>query len=688
MKIAIVKDSGCLETLWSKTWTGLCDKNEIPYQCFDSWKENFMASILDYQPDIVLWRSGQQGYAKRKDMFQRFTLEKHARMRIYPDWNTHYLYENKIMQTYQFQIKGIPHPETHIFFIKQEAQKFLQGATFPLVIKANEGAGSRSTRFIENLVQGKKQLEECFGEGLVYHKDKRERDIFYAQEYVPAPGIFRIVMIGTDIGYSFYQSNRPGTIIASSQGFDSYPPTPTELLDISSEINKRMQWDWMMYDFIYKKATKQWLILELTDTCGRGHSEKRTLTHYLRNGKWESIESNTSPQELIFNKYVGPQPSKQLAKSIVKPRIMAFLDDKDWCFWTTGNAIVERLKDDFEFTLGHTGQQGLTKWEGDLVWCRGQIWRADTVTRVLGNRKSLLFTFTACNEERVKKIAREGQYKEAVGAVVLCNRTAGMVKDNMPDLKTWLIPNGVDTKKFSPGKPPKRFTVGYVGGVLPSHRDFHKGFSHLVNPACEKTDIKLVCASSNIKHRVKFEKMPEFYRQCSCLLLPTISEGCSNSIMEAMACGLPVLTTRTAGYHGEACKDKDNIIFVERDTKDIIQKLTWLKENPVKAQKIGNKARDFALKHDWSIVIENYRQMFWEALNRVAGKQKILSGWCEVEVLKPIGYRGRKNKGDKVEMPTKIARGFGSWIKILKYRDVGAPQTKLQEILMERGEIG
>ena len=181
--------------------------------------------------------------------------------------------------------------------------KFLKKTKYPVVVKADAGAGSASTRFLNSYEEAINQLKENFSVGLFYGVG-REKNIFYVQEYVPAPGIFRIVMIGDDTGYSFYQSNKPGTKIASSQGYDSYPSTPIELLNLSAEINRKMGWDYMMYDYIWKESTKQWLILELTDTCGREHSAKRTITSCFRNSKWENVKENASPPKLIFNKYI------------------------------------------------------------------------------------------------------------------------------------------------------------------------------------------------------------------------------------------------------------------------------------------------------------------------------------------------------------------------------------------------
>lgn len=314
MKIAIVEDSGYghrRRHSWSKTWITLCNKFQIENRIFDSESEGFLLSIISYRPDKVLWRSGHYSLeTKIKDEWQRQTLDRQSNIRVIPNWNTHYFYDHKVLQTYLFQIHKIPHPKTYIFFKKDGADEFLRKTDYPIVVKADAGAGSYSTRFPNTYKEGVKQLEENFSIGLRYCMERREKNIFYVQEYVPAPGIFRIVMIGNNIGYSFYQSNKPGTKIASSQGYDSYPPTPVELLDLSAKINREMGWDYMMYDYIWKESTKQWLILELTDTCGPGHSSKRIITHYFKDGKWMNMKSNTSPPELIFNKYVLEQKEK------------------------------------------------------------------------------------------------------------------------------------------------------------------------------------------------------------------------------------------------------------------------------------------------------------------------------------------------------------------------------------------
>lgn len=303
MRIAIVQDSGCIEKIWAKTWAGLCEQKGIAYKLFNSYDSDFIPSICDYLPYKILWRSGHMLGAKPKDNMQRQFLGEVLNLHIIPDWNLHKYYDNKVLQTYLFQKKGYPHPETRVFYSKAEAKEYINCCEYPFVVKSNAGAGSKGTRFCFSLTDAERQLEECFGKGIEYGTGMRESGLMYIQRYIKAPGIFRIVIV-KDAGYSFYQSNRPGTLIASSQGYDSYPATPIELLNKSRQINEEMKWQYCMYDWIWDEVNEKWLILEITDTCGQGHSNSRKVTHYLKNGNWIEKQDNTSPQALIFNQYI------------------------------------------------------------------------------------------------------------------------------------------------------------------------------------------------------------------------------------------------------------------------------------------------------------------------------------------------------------------------------------------------
>ena len=107
-----------------------------------------------------------------------------------------------------------------------------------------------------------------------------------------------------------------------------------------------------------------------------------------------------------------------------------------------------------------------------------------------------------------------------------------------------------------------------------------------------------------------------FYHQIECLILPTIGEGCSNVVMEALACGVPVLITKV-GYHGEMLEDKKNCIFIERDANDIEKKVMMLKNDPALRISLAENGRVFAEKHhDITEIAKEYDRIFKLVLDK------------------------------------------------------------------------
>jgi glycosyltransferase involved in cell wall biosynthesis len=188
------------------------------------------------------------------------------------------------------------------------------------------------------------------------------------------------------------------------------------------------------------------------------------------------------------------------------------------------------------------------------------------------------------------------------------------------------IPNGVEIGEFSPAeKFPKKFVVGAVGNFSFEVYDDWKGFSKYIVPACKKARVELKwCGwqgkSSHglVSKQLTMREMPDFYRSLSCLVSMSKSEGCSGVTMEAMASGLPVIST-PVGWHYENCKD--NILWVKRpknETKPQVKKtidllaksILYLKKNPEICVRMGQDARAFAEQCSWDVVIERWKKVF------------------------------------------------------------------------------
>jgi len=301
MKIAIVRDTVPIP-LWSEEWKALAEKHSIEYEEFDSLDFNFLDRILAYDPDRVLWRSGNSPIKKFKDETQRLFLDK-TKLRVVSDWNTHWLYDHKIRQTCLFKLHNIPHPETHIYFTEKQAMDSLKTVEYPFVIKADAGAGSTSFCFVEDKAEAINIIQGAFHRQGKWTGREYESCVIYAQEYLPIEHVWRVAIFKNKIAWGYKALFKPGTIKASGQGIHDFGNVPTVLLNLILKISKKLRWDWGMCDFVWNERRKEWQLLEVTDTCGQAHTN-REYTYYRTGSKWTRKKENTSVQEIVFNLFV------------------------------------------------------------------------------------------------------------------------------------------------------------------------------------------------------------------------------------------------------------------------------------------------------------------------------------------------------------------------------------------------
>jgi hypothetical protein len=108
--------------------------------------------------------------------------------------------------------------------------------------------------------------------------------------------------------------------------------------------------------------------------------------------------------------------------------------------------------------------------------------------------------------------------------------------------------------------------------------------------------------------RINFETTTSEYN-----VLYFNTHNCSNTLMEACACGVPIITTREAGFHGELMQDMVDVLFCERTVASIQSKLLLLRTDPALRMFLGGNARKFAEQHhDVKKIALQYEQIFQE----------------------------------------------------------------------------
>ncbi|GAA1943510.1 glycosyltransferase family 4 protein [Kitasatospora viridis] len=175
------------------------------------------------------------------------------------------------------------------------------------------------------------------------------------------------------------------------------------------------------------------------------------------------------------------------------------------------------------------------------------------------------------------------------------------------------LANGVDTARFRPaesaeevarlrdryGLPADRVLVLFVGRLVPK-----KGYELLRKAADPAYDLVFVGtgaaadgqdAAEGAHHlgALTPDQVAEVYRACDVFALPSTAEGFPLTVQEAMAAGLPVVTTDDPGYTPYAL-DREAVSLLPRDAGRLRAELVALAADPPRRRRMGRWSRSYA----------------------------------------------------------------------------------------------
>ncbi|MBA4394252.1 MAG: hypothetical protein C0407_11945 [Desulfobacca sp.] len=118
-----------------------------------------------------------------------------------------------------------------------------------------------------------------------------------------------------------------------------------------------------------------------------------------------------------------------------------------------------------------------------------------------------------------------------------------------------------------------------------------------------------------LKGWVSAEKMIGLYYQADLFVLPSYHEGLPVAILEAMACGLPVVSTRVGGIPELICDGENGLLINPGDRKALLGALSSLLGNPVLRQEMALKnVQKIKEKYDIPNYIEKLKSLYQEIL--------------------------------------------------------------------------
>ena len=101
------------------------------------------------------------------------------------------------------------------------------------------------------------------------------------------------------------------------------------------------------------------------------------------------------------------------------------------------------------------------------------------------------------------------------------------------------------------------------------------------------------------------DDMKAIYNQASVFVLPSYREGTSRAILEAMACGLPIVTTDVPGCKEPVSNDINGKIVPPRDVNSLCDAMIYFIDNPTEISRMGQKSREIVEdKYDVNLVVQ------------------------------------------------------------------------------------
>ena len=211
-----------------------------------------------------------------------------------------------------------------------------------------------------------------------------------------------------------------------------------------------------------------------------------------------------------------------------------------------------------------------------------------------------------------------------------------IVKFGFSPEKIRLVPNAVDTERFRPCNEQNDDLIIWIGRFVPE-----KGLEYLVEAAKTvvnmfgnvrflligygplKTKIMKLASDSGMLGKSIFfgdtmsrDEIAKILCKASIFAFPSLKEGLPLSVLEAMACGLPVVGFDISGVRDLVRHDETGLLVPPRNSKLLAEAIKCLLNDKSLKRKFGRRARQIATeKYDWKTVLTALENVYREAID-------------------------------------------------------------------------
>ena len=226
-------------------------------------------------------------------------------------------------------------------------------------------------------------------------------------------------------------------------------------------------------------------------------------------------------------------------------------------------------------------------------------------------------------------------WKKSKLLITKCETEYEMIKEINKNLKIETIYNGIDIDKYYHRNKENNLPLNIICSARLIKR---KGQDILIKAVAklkeeniiynvnligngdEATEYQNLTEKLNIENQILFsgyierEKMLQEYQKADIFVLPSYNEGMSNALLEAMACGLPVVVTDVGGTK-ELVEDGGNgYVFNTGDEKKLHEILKNIYNNKDRLKELGENSRIKAKNLSWNKIVNTYIKLLIECV--------------------------------------------------------------------------
>lgn len=338
-----------------------------------------------------------------------------------------------------------------------------------------------------------------------------------------------------------------------------------------------------------------------------------------------------------------------------KPKIALVIDTDHWAFGNISRQLQRYLSDRFEFTvipmdiIDNIDQVLMMAEDCDLVHF---FWREHLTLigtpyyrsyveslgmsysvfeqRFIASKKisTSVYDHLLLNKEELD--GRRHLFSDFIAGYTVGSEKLNSIYSKIPNYPkpAYVVQDGVDLSLFKPenlermqGVGHRELVVGWVGNSKwASELEDFKGLHTILRPAVDELRAEGYAIRLELADRQQgftpHDEMPGYYARIDVLACSSKIEGTPNPVLEAMACGVAVVST-DVGIVPEVFGERQRAFILEERSKDCMKdKLKSMVGQGELLQALSAENLESIRSWDWSIKAENFYCFFSSVLGR------------------------------------------------------------------------